>query len=35
VAQRYPGHPSVASLPTMAQENVKAVAAELVKQPTC
>ncbi len=35
VDQRYPGHPSVASLPTMAQENVKAVAAELVKQPAC
>jgi len=35
VDQRYPGHPSVASLPTLVQENVKAVAAELVKQPSC
>jgi glyoxylase-like metal-dependent hydrolase (beta-lactamase superfamily II) len=35
VDQRYPGYPSVASLPTLVQENVKAVAAELVSRPTC
>jgi glyoxylase-like metal-dependent hydrolase (beta-lactamase superfamily II) len=35
IDQRYPGHPLVASLPTLKQVNVAKVAAELLEQPTC